>query len=207
MRGLKRWYQLGFVLLAIGAPGRDATAIAGGYDAPVVKAAFLYRFTGYVDWPEAVLRESQFTIAVLGSAEVAEELTRVVARYRVKGLPARVRLVEAPAQASDAHLLYVGADYTGSLRDVIDALGSRPVLVVTDRAGALEGGSVVNFLLIDRRVRFEVSVPAAQKAGLKVSSQLLAVAAHVRGANAPRLDACGSGDTRSNGCAARVAHL
>ena len=155
------------------------------YSDDEVKAAFLYRFTGFVDWPDRSLETEQFTIAVLGSRPVARELSRLLARYPVKTLPARVRVVVDPAQARDAHVLFVGAGYGGDLRQVVSTLGAQPVLLVTDRPGALDEGSAVNFLVVDRRVRFEVALGAAHRAGLKVSSQLLAVAARVRGAQVP----------------------
>ena len=157
----------------------------GAYSDEAVKAAFLYRFTGFVDWPPESLAPGHFTIAVLGSRPIAKELARLLVKYPVKNLPARVRQVDDATQALDAHMLYVGTGYLGDLREVSDALANRPVLLVTDHAGALEQGSAVNFLLVDRRVRFEISLAAAQRARLKVSSQLLAVAAHVRGAALP----------------------
>ncbi|HKY93503.1 MAG TPA: YfiR family protein [Nevskiaceae bacterium] len=152
------------------------------YDADSVKAAFLYRFTGYVDWPEEALRETTFTIAVLGSPAIGAELERVVPSHLVKGLPAAVRTIQSIDQLGNAQMLFVGADYPGSIKALIDALGARPVLVVTDREHALDDGSAVNFLPLDRRVRFEISLEAAQKANLKVGPSLLAVAARVRGA-------------------------
>jgi hypothetical protein len=159
------------------------TGIAhGAYSDEAVKAAFLYRFTGFVDWPAESLEPGHFTIAVLGSRPIAKELARLLVKYPVKNLPARVRLVDHPREALDAQMLYVGPSFRGDLQEVTDSLNHRPVLLVTDRAGALDQGSAVNFLVVDRRVRFEIALGAAQRAGLKVSSQLLAVAAHVRGA-------------------------
>jgi hypothetical protein len=174
-------------LLGLLAVGLGATA-DGAYRDEAVKAAFLYRFTGYVDWPAAAMRSGRFNVAVLGSRSVAAELERLFAKHTVKNLPARVRTIESPDQAFDAHILYVGDEYSGSLEDVAARVGTRPILLVSDHATGLENGSAVNFLLVDRRVRFEVSLTATQRAGLKVSSQLLAVAARVRGAGLPRLD-------------------
>jgi hypothetical protein len=155
------------------------------YSDEAVKAAFLYRFTGFVDWPPQTLQPGHFTIAVLGSRPVATELARLLVKYPVKDLPARVRVVDDASEALDAQVLYVGSGFHGDLRDVAGSLARRPVLLVTDHPGALDDGSAVNFLIVDRRVRFEISLAAAHRAGLKVSSELLAVAAHVRGAAVP----------------------
>ena len=176
--------RLGLLLLGLVASAWAPLADSA-YSDDAVKAAFLYRFTGFVDWPEASLLRDEFTVAVLGSRPVARELSRLLARYPVKSLPARVRTIDDPAQARDAQVLYVGPGYAGELEEIVTALGRQPVLLVTDRPGALEQGSAVNFLVVDRRVRCEVSVGAAQRAGLKVSSLLLAVVARVRRALMP----------------------
>lgn len=155
---------------------------SAAYTDDAVKAAFLYRFTGYVDWPPETLNAEEFVVAVLQARPVARELMRLLAKYPVKSLPARVRVIDDVSQLDGAHVLYVGTAYAGDIHEVVRAVANRPILLVTDRAGALDEGSAVNFLVVDRRVRFEVSLGAAQQAGLKVSSQLLAVAARVRGA-------------------------
>ena len=77
-------------------------------------------------------------------------------------------------------MVYVGNEYRGDLHELISSLGHRPVLVVTDEADALAAGSMVNFVIADGRVRFEVSLTSAARAGLKISSQLLAVAVRVQ---------------------------
>lgn len=179
------------------------------YREDVVKAAFLFRFTGYIEWPEATLASGQFTAGVIGAPGVAAELSRLFTRYPVKNLPAHVRTIDTPAQASDVQLLYVGPEYAGSVRELIKAVGPRPVLVVTDEPNGLDEGGIVNFLVVDRRVRFEVSLPAATRVGLRMSSQLLSVAARVRGAQSLRpWQPCTSPpDATMNDCIRRVAAL
>jgi hypothetical protein len=77
-------------------------------------------------------------------------------------------------------MLYVGPGYEGSLAALTARLRGRPVLVVTGRDGALDAGSMVNFLMQSGRVRFEVSMVAARQAGLMISADLLAVAQRVK---------------------------
>ena len=81
---------------------------------------------------------------------------------------------------ADAHVLYVGADRRGSLRELLAPLDGRSVLVVSDEEDALESGSTINLRMADRHVRFEVSLPAARQAQLKISSELLALAVRVQ---------------------------
>lgn len=152
------------------------------YREDAVKAAFLNRFTAYVEWPEGALPMPEFRIAVLGAPLVAGELRKQLAERTIKNRPVRIDLVASLAQARDAQILYVGPGWAGDLGSVAKALGSKPVLLVTDHPRGLDGGGTINFLLVDERVRFEVSLVAAQRAGLRINSQLLGVAVRVRGA-------------------------
>jgi len=150
------------------------------YSAASVEAVYLYRFGGYIEWPPRALPGPRFTIAVLGDDEVAEALSRVLKDHTIGNLPAIVRRARGLHDLADAQMVYVGEAYRGDLHEVISSLGHRPVLLVTDEADALEAGSMVNFVIADGRVRFEVSLTSATRAGLKISSQLLAVAVRVQ---------------------------
>jgi len=176
-RHLAAWVA---VVLGCGSPAA-LTAEAGRYSEPAVKAVFLYRFTGFVDWPAAAMRGSEFEIGVLGADAVAEALARVLLEHRVKGLPARVRRIRDAREIGHAQLLYVGPDASAQVPAIVQATRDAPVLVVSDTSDGLEQGSAINFLLLDQRVRFEVSLPAANRAGLHISSELLAVALRVAG--------------------------
>jgi hypothetical protein len=182
-RGGPRWapgLACGIALLAALLMARPATA-DDRYQEDAVKAAFLYRFTGYVDWPPDALRRPTFTIAVLEADPVAAELSRLLPGHTIKNLPAQVRTVRSAREATDAQLLYVGSDYTGDLAKIAETLAVGPVLLVTDRENALNTGSAINFMLVDKRVRFEISMPAVVRSRLWVQPPLLAVAARVRG--------------------------
>jgi hypothetical protein len=146
-----------------------------------VKAAFLYRFTDYVEWPAAALQSAQFTIAVLDDAGVAADLEHIVATHQVKGRTARVKLIHRVKEATDAQVIFLGAGDPDAHRRFIAGLAGKSVLVVTDEEHGLEEGGTVNFMLIDHRLRFEISLTAAAHSGLKISSELLSVAARVEG--------------------------
>jgi hypothetical protein len=157
-----------------------ASQAAEQYREDAVKAAFLYRFTGYVEWPQESADSGQFTIAVIGGDSVARELDKLLPGHTIKGRPAKVVQIKSPKEIGAAQMLYVGPEFNGDVGTLIGTIPSY-VLIVTDDADGLDEGSIVNFMLVDRRVRFEISVSAAERAGLKVSSELLSVAARVRG--------------------------
>jgi hypothetical protein len=150
------------------------------YPEEAVKAIFLYRFAGYVTWPASTANAPQFTIAVLGEENVAEQLTEFLPQHPIQGKPARAATIQGLSQLGDAQILYIGPDFAGKLSVLIDALKDRPILIVTDQPGALEQGSTVNFLLEEQHVRFEISTAAAKRSGLLIGSGLLAVAERVK---------------------------
>jgi hypothetical protein len=158
-----------------------AARAAESYSEDAVKAAFLYRFTGYVDWPAQAAADPQFIIAVLDADGVAAELGRLLQNRQIQNRPAQVRSIKNIRELDGAHMLYIGGSHRDDLRRLISSVAGRPVLVVTNADGGLDAGSSVNFLLIDQRVRFEISLDAAQGSGLRVASELLAVAIRVRG--------------------------
>jgi hypothetical protein len=168
------------VVCLLGVPGWHAGA-AELYSEDAVKAAFLYRFTGYVDWPPEALANPPFTIAVLDADGVATELGRLLQNRQVQNQAAQVKSIKSIKEINNAQMLYIGAIHREDLRHIVAYMAGRPVLIVTNEDDGLDAGSTVNFLLIDQRVRFEISVDAAQRAGLKVASELLAVAIRVRG--------------------------
>ncbi len=195
-----------WALTAMVSPSRAAEQ----YSEDAVKAAFLYRFTGYVDWPEEALASPDFTLAVLGAEGVASELQRLLPGHPVKNRPTQVRKIASVNELGDAQVLFIGLGRAEDARAAIAALAMRPVLVVTDEERGLDAGSAVNFLVVDRRVRFEISLIAAERSGLRISSDMLSVAARVQGGRLRSDASCAPVGIRAVlglACAARVATL
>jgi len=169
------------MVVSLGLSGTGPTpARAAEYSEDAVKAVFLYRFAGYVTWPASSASAPQFTIAVLGAENVAEQLRGLLPEHPIQGRAARVTTIRGLGQLGDAQMLYIGPGATGKLSMLIEALKERPVLIVTDQPGALEEGSTVNFLIEQKHVRFEISTAAAKRAGLLIGSDLLAVAERIK---------------------------
>jgi hypothetical protein len=141
-----------------------------------VKAAFLYKFPAFVEWPPGTFAGPQqpLVIAVSGDDEVAADLEQLVAS-RSDDRPVTVRRMAEGAPVQGAQVLFLGRRREGRLQDAVDAVKG-PVLIVTDQPGALRLGSVLNFSSESGRVRFSASLASAEARGLKLSSRLLAVA-------------------------------
>jgi hypothetical protein len=157
-----------------------STPAPGGHAEDAVKAEFVLRFAGYVQWPQQRASEGPFRIAVLGASEIGGRLQFLAAGRSLMNRPVQVRRITNIRDAQDAQVLFVGAERRGNLRELLAPLAGRSVLVISDEEDALESGSTINLRMADRHVRFEVSLPAARQAQLKISSELLALAVRVQ---------------------------
>jgi len=150
------------------------------YSEDEVKAVFLYRFAGYVEWPKGTHSSETFVIAVFGAEGVAHKLEALLPGHLIKGHPATVKRITTIEDAKNSQMLFMGKDYGQKLEHFTDELASRSVLVVTDDEHGLNLGGTVNFMAVGNRVQFEISLPAAEASGLKIMSELLSVARRVQ---------------------------
>ncbi|MBI4205330.1 MAG: YfiR family protein [Betaproteobacteria bacterium] len=146
-----------------------------------VKAAFLYKIAGYVEWPHSSFAQpdTPITIGVVGAEPVAAELSRISTGRTAQNRPITVRQLKSNELPAGVHILFVGRAESGQLNQLVPKAQQRSILIVTESEGALAQGSAINFVMADGRVRFEVSLGSAEKSKLKLSSRLLAVAQEV----------------------------
>lgn len=158
---------------------------AGARNAPDlergVKAAYLYKFLGYVEFP-AVEPATPLVVGVLAADDIAAELGRITAGRSVAGRPVVVRTLRDGDAPGNVQMLFVGAAAARPVA-VLRAAAQNGVLGVTEEEDGLQQGAVINFRLVDERVRFEVSLPAAERSSVKLSSRLLSVAWHIQKGN------------------------
>lgn len=144
-----------------------------------IKAASLFHFLGYVEWPPATATASAYRVGVIEADDLSQELTAVASGRLVDGRAVVVRRMAAADPLVDVDAIYIGLIEPGRLATVIGRAQGLPILVVTSADGALNVGSMINFRIVDSRVRFEVSLDAVEHAGLHVSSRMLSVALQV----------------------------
>jgi hypothetical protein len=142
-----------------------------------IKAAFLLNFTKFIEWPAAEGAGSTFSICVLGEDPFGPVLDQLVEGETVGGRKIAVRRIRTEG-AGSCEILYVSKQEQ-NIRAVLAGAGAG-VLTVGEGDEFLDGGGMVAFILENRRVRFSIDQGAARKAGLKLSSRLLAVARSVR---------------------------
>ena len=142
-----------------------------------VKAAFLYKFASYVEWPlPADAANAPITIGVAGAEPFAAELAEITRGRTVAGRAINVRRVTPDDSFDGLQILFISNQARNGERNLLANARSKPILTVTESAGALADGSIINFTQDKDRVRFEISLYAAEQSMLKLNSRLLAVA-------------------------------
>ena len=146
-----------------------------------IKAAYLYKFIAYVEWPAAAFAEAAtpVTIGVVGADDLAAELNNLKRGRLVNNRAVAVKLLKPGDLLTGVQILFIGRQESGRLKHLLDGIQSQPVLTVTEWSGALGAGSMINFVPVDDRIRFEVSAASAERSGLKISARLLSVAQKV----------------------------
>ena len=143
-----------------------------------LKAAFLYNFAKFIDWPESSFANarSPFVICVLGADPFGRVLDDVL---RNKSIGSRAVVIERfkdLAQARQCQMIFVSQSEGPHLAAILQDLQHAPVLVVGESDGFAEAGGTLQFTLEDAHLRFLINTDAAQRAGLNVSSKLLSLA-------------------------------
>jgi hypothetical protein len=156
---------------AAAAPGRE-------YE---IKAAFLYNFTKFVDWPAQTFAnaDAPIVIGVLGDSPCAQALARLVKDRKVNGRTIVVRRIASAAEAKVTQMLFVGSAQEREFAGLEPALHSLPVLTVGESPGFATLGGAIDFVPQGDKIRFEINIDAAEHAGLKISAQLQKLAAVV----------------------------
>jgi len=149
-------------------------------DPEPVMAAFVHRFTQFVEWPEAALAgRDEMVICVAGSGPLLGRLQEIVSGEDLGGRPIVAREASSPATVPGCHVLFVSF-LAARAEAFVEAARGLPVLTVGDPSDFLDVGGIIHLRIIDRRIRFAIDAAAASQVGLRLSSQLLDLAVEVR---------------------------
>jgi hypothetical protein len=144
-----------------------------------LKAAFIFRFPQFVTWPaSAVDGRSTFDLCILASGQMASFVEELVRGESVEGRPIRVIPVRTADVPASCHALAIAGRTAAA---VLKQTATKPVLTIGDSPSFLDDGGIIALRIVEQRVRFEVDLGNAQRAGLQLSSQLLRLALSVRG--------------------------
>ncbi|TAJ07873.1 MAG: YfiR family protein [Nitrospirae bacterium] len=142
-----------------------------------VKSAYLYQFTLFVEWPEESLGNPSdpIVVCVLGDDPFGPFLDALT-RKTSQSHPLQVRRIRQVRNAGDCHVLFISASERERLVTILASLSHRRLLTVSDMEGFAGAGGIVEFVPVEKRVRFGINTEAARKAGLRISSKLLSLA-------------------------------
>jgi hypothetical protein len=152
-----------------------------------VKAAYLYNFGHFVDWPAnaATAKNDSFVVCVLGQDPFGPVLDATLAGESIAGKRVTAKRISTPQESANCQILFLSSAEDPQLHKIIEALNEQPVLTVSDMPQFSQRGGMIQFVLEGKKIRFEVNLTAVQHAGLTLSSELLKVATTVRRNSSP----------------------
>ena len=144
-----------------------------------IKAAYLYQFIRYVQWPQSAFPEetSPIVIGSIGNDPVNPYLNAIARRRTAGNRKLVYRPVSSVSQAKSCHILFVSSNANGAtVKSVVAKLRDTPVLLVGESPDFLRGGGVISFVAINNNIRLQLSTKSASNHGLRISSQLAKLA-------------------------------
>lgn len=146
-----------------------------------VKAAYLYNFGKFVEWPAKVTATSDiFSICVLGEDPFGAAFDATISGESINGKKVVVKRITKPLDAVSCRILFISSSEESRLKEILATLDDTSVLTVSDISQFTRRGGMIRFVMEANRVRFEVNLTTAEHAGLTLSSQLLKVAISVK---------------------------
>jgi hypothetical protein len=146
------------------------------------KAAFIYNFTKFVEWNDAIETSPSFVIGVLGDSPIYYALQDIAKTKKINNKTIEVvKCISAKPENCKCHILFIPENTDSDIfKEYCKAPSLKNALVISEKQGSLDRGSAINFLIIDNRIRFEISMNTLNKCNLKASSQLLKLAVTVQ---------------------------
>ena len=146
-----------------------------------VEAAYLYNFGRFVGWPShSGAQDDSFNICVFGQDGFGAILNNTLTDETIAGKSVVVKRIPGARDAANCRILFISASEESQLKKILDALAGSSVLTVSDIPEFSRRGGMVQFILDGSRVRFEINLASAERAGLTLSSELLKLAVNVR---------------------------
>jgi hypothetical protein len=138
---------------------------------PKAQTLFIYNFSRLIEWP-ANYRTGPFVIGILGTSDVAAELEAYTKGKKVGTQDINVIRYKTLQEISTCHILFVPFSKTKQIPEIISFLNGKSTLIITEKNGALNEGSAINFVILEDKMKFELKPENASKFGIKFSSKL-----------------------------------
>lgn len=151
---------------------------AQDYHVSDVEAAFIYNFAKFVEWPSQAFdgSDAPLVIGIIGEDPFGPVMEQIVQGKQVDGHPFVIRRVRANDDMRNRQILFISSSEGGKTKQLLERLKGTPVLTISDARAFAKQGGVIDFVVEQGKVRFEINVNAARRAGLTISSRLLSLA-------------------------------
>ena len=148
-----------------------------------LKAAFLFNFSKFIEWPESAFADpASFTIGVMGDDRVVYELNEIVMGKKIGKRSVTPKRLAAKDSPAGVQILFIGAGERTRLPAILQSVQGANVLTVSDLDQFCAIGGAIQFGLDHDRMRFDVNIAVTDRAGLTINSKLLTLARGVIGA-------------------------
>lgn len=143
-----------------------------------IKAAFIFNFVKFVAWPSQTFatEESPIVVGVMGSNVFGDNLEQALHNKRINNRPLQYEVFNSIAEITNCQVLFISASEEKRFHEILGALQSKSVLTVSESDRFIDAGGMINFVIEQNRIHFQVNNAAAKSAGLKISSKLLDLA-------------------------------
>jgi len=147
-----------------------------------VKAAFIEKFTRFIEWPESIDRAEgeTFHICVIGNGRILDPLNQLALTTSIKNKSIVIRVLDRPERVRHCELIYLSTSNRTIVDAILNVTRDKPILTVGDARGLAKQGIMINFFESSNRLRFEINIDAVKQSGFLISSRLLKVAKIVR---------------------------
>jgi hypothetical protein len=143
-----------------------------------IKAAFIYNFARFIEWPTQAFADttSPMVIGVLGENVFGDSLKQSIENKSIKGHPLQFKQFGSVEEATNCHVLFISASEKSRYSKILTQFKGTSVLTVSEADSFISDGGMINLVIVEDKVRFQINNDAAKKSGLIISSKLLSLA-------------------------------
>jgi len=169
---------LNLVLIWLALVGGEGLAQQTAPSEYQIKAAFIFNFAKFVDWPPSAFSNlnSPIVIGILGDNPFHDDLARTIHNKTIEDRPLVIEELRVPSEATNCHILFISSSEKDRLPEILKSLKDTSVLTVGEMDHFTESGGMINLVIRDQKIRFQINNGEATKARLKISSKLMNLA-------------------------------
>ncbi|MFQ5864231.1 MAG: YfiR family protein [bacterium] len=175
---MDKFIKLLFIIFIFNATGQAQNRKITQVTEYQIKAAFLFNFAKFVDWPDEVFADTTepIIIGIIGRDPFGINLEQTINGKTVKGRKLVIKRFKRIRDLEFCHILYISTSQKKNMAKIIDKIRDLSVLTIGETRSFAYNGGIISFFNVDNKVRFEINKKAADQAGLRISSRLLKLA-------------------------------